>query len=309
MKILILGKTGQISWDLQRCMPLLGAAVCAGRPEVDFINPDSLRQMVRAVRPDVLINAAAYTSVDQAESEPELAMKINGEAPGILAEEMKRIGGLMIHYSTDFVYDGSGTEPWVEESPTAPLNVYGAAKLAGDEAVRAVGGSYLIFRTSWVYGARGRNFLRTVLRLAQTGEPLRIVDDQIGSPTWSRDIASATSFILARLMSHGESASRHRLSAAAEYSGIYHMSSAGYVSWCGFAGLILEEARRLGVHRGGTVQLTPISTGEYRAPALRPSNSRLTNARLQTTFGISLPDWRASLRMVIEDIVGFRSWP
>jgi dTDP-4-dehydrorhamnose reductase len=302
LKILIVGKTGQISWELQRCMPLLGTVLCAGRPEIDLINPDSLRQMVRAVRPDVLINAAAYTAVDQAESEPELAMKINGEAPGILAEEMKRIGGLMIHYSTDFVYDGSGTEPWVEESPTAPLNVYGAAKLAGDEAVRAVAGSYLIFRTSWVYGTRGRNFLRTVLRLAQTGEPLRIVDDQIGSPTWSRDIASATSFILARFMSHGESASKQRLSAAAEYSGTYHMTSTGYVSWCGFAGLILEEACRLGVHRGCSIQLTPISTREYRTPALRPSNSRLSSSRLQTAFGISLSDWRASLRMVIEEI-------
>ena len=175
MKILVLGKTGQVSWELQRSLPLLGTVECVGRPEVDLTHPDSLRSAIRSAAPDVLINAAAYTAVDQAESEAELAMKINGEAPGILAEEMKRVGGLMVHYSTDFVYDGSGTEPWVEDSPTGPLNAYGAAKLAGDQAVAAAAGAYLIFRTSWVYGVRGRNFLRTVLRLAEACKPLLAV--------------------------------------------------------------------------------------------------------------------------------------
>ena len=302
MKILIVGKNGQISWELQRCMPSLGTVLCAGRPEIDFIDPDSLRQMVRVVRPDVLINAAAYTAVDQAESEPELAMKINGEAPGILAEEMKRIGGLMIHYSTDFVYDGSGTEPWVEESPTAPLNVYGAAKLAGDEAVAAAAGAHLILRTSWVYGARGRNFLRTVLRLAEAGKPLRVVDDQIGSPTWSRDIATATVLIIDRLSWTRPDVSVSPAEHLAERSGIYHITSAGFVSWCGFAAAILENWQRLGSRIKAVPSLTPITTHDYPSPATRPRNSRLSNAKLKNTFGVLLPDWRHSLALVMQEI-------
>ena len=212
-------------------MPLLGSVECVGRPEVDLANPDSLRSGVRASCPDILINAAAYTAVDQAESEPELAMKINGEAPGIMAEEMKRLRGLMVHYSTDFVYDGSGTEPWVEDGPTAPVNEYGMAKIAGDKAVAAAAGAHLILRTSWVYGARGRNFLRTILRLAEAGKPLRVVDDQIGSPTWSRDIATATMLIIERLSWTRPDVSISPAEHLAERSGIYHITSAGFVSW------------------------------------------------------------------------------
>lgn len=281
-------------------MPLLGSVHCVGRPEVDLADFDSLRQFVRSVAPDVVINAAAYTAVDQAESEPQLAMKINGEAPGILAEEVKRLRGLLIHYSTDFVYDGSGSAPWVESSPTAPLNTYGTAKLIGDRAIAAVGGAYLIFRTSWVYATRGRNFVRTILRLAESGKPLRIVDDQIGSPTWSRDIALATALVIAQLTS--TKFERHLSPAAAELSGIYHMSSQGYVSWCGFAAAILKEWQCLSLRKRIVPELTPIATRAYPTPAQRPSNSRLSNEKLRATFGVALPDWHDSLHLVMEEL-------
>lgn len=299
---MIIGKTGQVAWELRRCMPLLGDVECISRPEVDLANPDSLRAAMRAFCPNVLINAAAYTAVDRAESEPELAMKINGEAPGVIAEEMKRLRGLMVHYSTDFVYDGSGTEPWFEDSPTGPQNVYGAAKLAGDKAVQAVGGAYLIFRTSWVYAARGRNFLRTILRLLETANPLRIVNDQIGSPTWSRDIASATLAILAQLEKRAER-SQLLVSVAAEQRGIYHMSSGGCVSWHDFAAAILEQWNRQGLNKKGLLpHLEAITSAEYPSAARRPFNSRLSNAKLQSTFGTSLPHWRDSTYRVMEEL-------
>ncbi|HET9182639.1 MAG TPA: dTDP-4-dehydrorhamnose reductase [Candidatus Angelobacter sp.] len=301
MKILIIGKTGQVSWELQRSMGLLGGVECLGRPELDLAEPDSVRRAIRRFTPDLLINAAAYTAVDQAESEPHLAMKINGEAPGIMAEEMKRIDGLMIHYSTDFVYDGSGESPWVEDSPTAPLNTYGASKLAGDRAVAAAAGSYLIFRTSWVYGARGRNFLRTILRLAVSEKPLRIVDDQIGSPTWSSDIATATSLVVKQLSQ--AAAGESQLGAmASEVSGIYHLSSSGFVSWCGFASAIVDQWQSLGMNQGQRPQIVPITSAEYPTPARRPKNSRLSNAKLNAVFGVSLPQWRQSLAMAMRDL-------
>lgn len=302
LKILIIGKTGQVSWELKRCMPLLGKVLCAGRPEVDLSNPDSIREVVRDVRPDVLINAAAYTAVDQAESEPDLVMKVNGHAPGVFAEEMKLLGGLIVHYSTDFVYDGSGTDPWDEESPPAPKNVYGAAKLAGDTAIAAVGGAYLIFRTSWVYAGRGRNFLRTILRLAQEGKPLRVVDDQIGSPTWSRDIAEATMLVLERLSRGNLATPRNFHSDVRDLRGIYHMSSAGYVSWCGFAGAIMQDWATVVSQRAVTRAVIPICSSEFPAPARRPQNCRLSTKKLHDKFGISLPVWRDSLLRVLEEV-------
>lgn len=302
MKILIIGKTGQVSWELQRSIGLLGTVHCVGRPEVDLGNPHSLRAILRRVAPDLLINAAAYTAVDQAESEPQVAMSINAEAPAVMAEEMKHLGGLLVHYSTDFVYDGAGASPYLESDPTAPLNAYGAAKLAGDGAVAAVGGAYLIFRTSWVYGVRGRNFLRTILRLAESGKPLRIVDDQTGSPTWSRDIAAATVHVVTQLSQTAADGSRRLSPAAGERSGIYHVSSNGYVTWCGFASAILQEWLRLGLSKGIVPELIPISTRDYPTPAPRPRNSRLCNEKLRTTFGISLPHWRDSLSKVMEEL-------
>lgn len=305
LKILIIGKTGQVSWELQRSLALLGKVECVGRPEVDLADAGRLREVVRSAAPGLLINAAAYTAVDQAESEPELAMKINGEAPGIMAEEMKRLGGVMVHYSTDFVYDGCGASPWLESGPTSPLNAYGASKLAGDRAVAAAGGAHLVFRTSWVYGARGRNFLRTVLHLAESGKPLRIVDDQTGSPTWSRDIALATTLVIEQLSVAAGSPGRIA-SAVGERSGIYHLSSAGYVTWCGFAAAILEESRLLGINHGVTPQLISITTPEYPTPARRPTNSRLSNEKLLATFGIALPHWRDSLRRVVGEVAECR---
>lgn len=306
MRILIIGKTGQVSWELQRSMGALGKVHCLGRPELDLADPDSVRNGVRGFTPDLLINAAAYTAVDQAESEPGLAMKINGEAPGIMAEEMKRAGGLMVHYSTDFVYDGSGESPWVESSPTAPLNAYGASKLAGDRAVAAAAGAYLIFRTSWVYGARGRNFLRTILRLAESGKPLRIVDDQIGSPTWSRDIATATALVVKQL-SQGAPGNSTPGSGASDVNGIYHLSSSGFASWRQFASAIVDEWQRLGMGGGQTPQVVPITSAEYPTPARRPKNSRLSNAKLNATFGFSLPEWQDSLRLVMEEVAASHS--
>jgi len=279
----------------------LGKVHCLGRPELDLADPGSVRDGIRRLAPDLLINAAAYTSVDQAESEPDLAMKINGEAPGIMAEEMKRSGGLLVHYSTDFVYDGSGEAPWLESSPAAPLNAYGAGKLAGDHAVSAAAGAYLIFRTSWVYGARGRNFLRTVLRLAESGKPLRIVDDQIGSPTWSRDIATATALVIKQL-SQAAAGSGSLGMAARDVNGVYHMSSNGFVSWRQFACAIIDERRHLGMDCGQAPQVVPITSAEYPTPARRPKNSRLSNAKLEATFGLSLPEWRDSLRLVMQEV-------
>jgi dTDP-4-dehydrorhamnose reductase len=301
LNILIIGKKGQVSWELQRSMGLLGRIQCVGRPELDLADPDRVCRLVREVAPDLLINAAAYTAVDQAESEPELAMKINGEAPGIMAEEMKRLGGLMVHYSTDFVYDGSGTSPWTESNSAAPLNAYGASKLAGDRAVAAASPAHLIFRTSWVYSARGRNFLRTVLRLAESGKALRIVDDQTGSPTWSRDIATTTAMVITQLVRGASERSRHLSAQAADCSGIYHMSSSGYVTWHGFARAILDQSQRLGLTEG-IPQLTAISTPEFPTPACRPHNSRLCNEKLRSTFGITMPPWHESLGFVMQEI-------
>ena len=199
-RIVIIGRNGQLAWEAQQRFQGLSEVICVGRPEVDLTDIEGLRAEIRRIRPSVLVNAAAYTAVDQAESEREAAMKINSDAPAAMAEEAKRLGGLFITYSTDYVFDGKSTFPYKETDPTSPLNVYGASKLSGERAVEAVGGSYLIFRTSWVYGARGKNFLKTILKLAAERPELRIVDDQVGAPTWSRDLADATRKIIEQLV-------------------------------------------------------------------------------------------------------------
>ncbi|MDO9064018.1 MAG: dTDP-4-dehydrorhamnose reductase, partial [Sulfuricella sp.] len=229
MKILLIGKNGQVGWELQRTLATLGDVVAIDRQGMDLANPDSIRSAIRIIRPDLIANAAAYTAVDKAESEPELAMAINGIAPGIMAEEAKRLGAAMIHYSTDYVFDGTKTSPYTEEDAPNPLSVYGKTKFAGEQAILAVGIPHLIFRTSWVYGLRGRNFLQTILRLAKERDELKVVDDQIGAPTWSRMIAEATSQILAQsflpLTPHP--------SLLTQYGGIYNLTAAGRTSWCG----------------------------------------------------------------------------
>jgi dTDP-4-dehydrorhamnose reductase len=278
---------------LRHKLVCLGPVTGVDYPQVDFTQPDSIRQAVRAAAPAVIVNAAAYTAVDKAESEPELAMAINGTAPGVLAEEAKRLGSVLVHYSTDYVFDGAKQGPYVESDVPHPLNVYGRTKLAGDEAIQAVGGDYLILRTSWVYGARGNNFLLTMLRLARERAELRIVDDQIGSPTTSECIAQATAGILAQVLGPAAGGLKGR-------SGIYNLTCAGETTWFGFARALLTKSA---ASHGFTVpNLIPITTGEFPRPAKRPANSRLRCQRVEETFGVVMPDWEEALALVLETL-------
>jgi dTDP-4-dehydrorhamnose reductase len=292
-RILIFGRIGQVGWELRHKLACLGQVSTVEYPEVDFTNPDSIRSAVRAVEPAVIVNAAAYTAVDKAESELQLATAINATGPGVLAEEAKRLGGLLVHYSTDYVFDGSKLTPWVETDAPNPLSAYGRTKLAGDQAIQASGCDHLIFRTSWVYGARGNNFLLTMLRLGKERAELRIVDDQIGSPTSSECIAQATSDVLAQVLAPGATGIQGR-------SGIYNLTSNGETSWFGFAKAILTEAA---VRFGSPLpNLVPILTANYPTPAKRPANSRLSCQRLEQTFGVSLPHWEQALSLVLDTL-------
>ena len=292
-KILIFGRIGQVGWELRHKLACLGQVTAVEYPEIDFSKPDSIRAAVRTALPTVVINAAAYTAVDKAESEPELAMAINGTGPGVLAEEAKRLGSLLVHYSTDYVFDGTKQGAYVESDAPNPVNVYGRTKLAGDEAIQAVSGDFLILRTSWVYGARGSNFLLTMLRLAKEKPELRIVDDQIGAPTSSECIAEATADILAQLLAPAGGGLDGR-------SGIYNLTSSGETSWCGFAKALLT---RSAATFGFTVpNLIPIKTSDYPRPATRPANSRLNCQRLAQTFGINMPSWEDALSLVLETL-------
>lgn len=297
-KILLTGKNGQIGWELQRTLAPLGEVIAVGRREVDLADPDSVRKIVREVRPGLIVNAAAYTAVDRAESEPDLAMAVNGVAPGVMAEEAKRLAAVMIHYSTDYVFDGARERPYLEDDAPSPLNVYGKTKLAGEQAIRATGAPYLILRTSWVYGARGNNFLLTVLRLAREKSELEIVDDQIGAPTWARLLAEVTSQIVAPQASP----LCRQAVPIPEVSGIYHAVPAGSTSWHGFAAKILENV----YGRPGQTppKLVPIPTSGYPAPAARPRNSRLSNEKLARTFGLTIPAWEDSLTLCLQDMHG-----
>lgn len=263
---------------------------------MDLADPDSIRRTLRETKPDLIVNAAAYTAVDQAESEPELALAINGVAPGILAEEAKRLGAALIHYSTDYVFDGSKAEPYTEEDEPRPLSAYGRSKLAGEQAIQAVDVPHLILRTSWVYGARGRNFLLTILRLAREREELAIVDDQIGAPTWSRAIAAATSRILVHL-GYGHPKFHD---ACTERRGIYNLTANGQTSWHGFAAEILANAANAQPGKSAFALervpvLKSITTEQYPLPAQRPRNSVLSHAKLQHAFGLIMPDWKSGL--------------
>jgi len=302
LKIVIVGRNGQLAWEANQRFQGLGEVICIGRPELDLTDIEGVRAEIRGIKPSVLVNAAAYTAVDQAESEPEAAMKINSEAPAAMAEEAKRLGALFTTYSTDYVFDGKNAAPYSETDPTAPLNVYGASKLSGERAIEAVGGSYLIFRTSWVYGARGKNFLKTIVKLAAERPELRVVDDQVGAPTWSRDLADATRKIIEQLVDQAASHKSPIGKALGDRRGIYHMTAAGSVSWCGFAAAILEEMEKRGLSRGNLANIVPIPSSEYPTPAARPQNSRLCNDKLKNTFGVTLPQWRTSLTAVMEEL-------
>jgi dTDP-4-dehydrorhamnose reductase len=285
--LLLTGVNGQVGWALRRSLQGLGQIVAPTRDALDLADPDALRATVRAVQPTLIVNPAAYTAVDQAEQEPERAQAINGTAPGVLAEEAKRLGIPLIHYSTDYVYSGAGTEPWRETDATDPQNVYGASKLAGEDAIRAVDGDHLILRTSWVYGARGKNFLLTMLRLGQTRDSLSIVADQFGAPTWCETIADLTAHIVAlRPDWRG-------------VRGVYHLANTGETSWFGFAQAIFAEVAR----RGGNVPtLHPIPTSAYPLPAKRPANSRLALDKLASTFGLVPPAWDEALALCLESL-------
>ena len=286
--ILLTGSNGQVGWELQRSLQGLGTVHAPRRDALDLTDPEAIRAAVRATRPTLIINPAAYTAVDKAESEPALAEAINAHAPAVLAAEAARLGIPLIHYSTDYVYAGTGTMPWTEDAPTAPPNVYGATKLAGEEAIRASGCAHLILRTSWVYGTRGKNFLLTMLRLGREREALNVVADQIGAPTWSRTIADLTAHIVASRPDWPQ------------VSGTYHLANGGETSWHGFAEAIFALAQQKGQKTPQTVN--PIPTEAYPTPAARPKNSRLSLDKLNTAFGLVPPHWRDALAMCFDDL-------
>lgn len=289
-RVLLIGAAGQLGRELQRSFDGLSAIVAVDRESVDLAVPEQIRALVQQVKPSVILNAAAYTAVDRAESEPELAMAINAEAPRVLAEEALRKGALLVHYSTDYVFDGTKQEPWIEDDPKHPLSVYGASKLAGEEAIRQVGGPVVTFRTSWVYGPHGKNFLLTMLRLARERDSLSVVDDQIGAPTTAIALADATRVVV-------EGISERRFGSPASWAGLYHMTCGGSTSWCGFAKAILARAGDL--LDGKNPEVKPIATSEYPTPAQRPLNSVLSNGRLKERFGIELPSWETALDDVL----------
>jgi dTDP-4-dehydrorhamnose reductase len=288
-RILLTGASGQVGWELRRTLACLGEVVALDSKAMNLADADAVRRKVREIAPAIIVNPAAYTAVDKAESEPELARAVNAVAPAVLAEESGRQGALLVHYSTDYVFNGSGETPWSEDDACDPLNVYGATKLAGERAIQASGCRHLIFRTSWVYGARGSNFLLTMRRLMRERAELKIVADQIGAPTWCRDLAEATALVLGQLVSP------LCVKRMDEPWGIYHMTNAGETSWHGFAEAIqaLDEFDET----CAPAHLLPISSSDYPTPARRPLNSRLNNDRLELTFGLRLQDWRAALAL------------
>jgi len=289
-RILLTGANGQVGWELRRTLACVGEVVAMDAEDMDLADAGAVRRVVREQAPNIIVNSAAYTAVDTAESEVEKAHAINAVAPGILASEAERLGAMLVHYSTDYVFDGSGAAPWQEGDAPNPLNVYGASKLAGEQAVQSACRRHLIFRTSWVYGGRGANFLLTMRRLIRQRPELKIVADQVGAPTWSRMLAEATAQIVAQqILLTGEDS-------RSPSWGLYHMSNAGETSWHGFAEAIQElDPPDQPAH------LQPIPSSEYPTPAKRPLNSRLDNERLATTFGLRLPHWRHALKLCLDE--------
>ena len=297
MKILLLGCNGQVGWELQRSLAPLGTVTALARHgqnglSGDLADPQSLAATVKSVSPDVIVNAGAYTAVDQAESEPEQARVINSEAPAMLAREAKKTGAWLVHYSTDYVFDGTGNAPWQEDDPKGPVNVYGKTKLAGEEAIRESGCLHLIFRTSWVYAARGKNFIHTMLRLASEHDSLKVIDDQFGAPTGAELIADVTAHAI-RTLRKDEN-----------LWGTYHLAAAAQTSWLEYARLIINEAARTGMElKTDTENITPIPSKEFPTSAPRPKNSRLDTTRLQTAFGLNMPPWEQGVLRSLNEII------
>jgi dTDP-4-dehydrorhamnose reductase len=296
MKILLLGKNGQIGWELQRSLAPLGELIAPDRGSKDYCgdltNLEGLAKTVRDVAPDVIVNAAAYTSVDKAESEPQLARAINALAVGVLAQEAKLINAWLIHYSTDYVFDGSGDKPWLETDATTPLNVYGTTKLEGEQLILQSGCNHLIFRTSWVYGARGGNFAKTMLRLARERDSLNVVDDQFGAPTGADLLADVTGHALRSALLRPE------------LSGLYHLVAGGETSWHGYASFVIDYARRNGVAlKVEHDAIKPVLSSAFPTPAKRPLNSRMNTGKLQNSFDLHLPDWKIGVARMLSEVL------
>ena len=296
--ILVTGADGQVGWELLRTLAPLARVVPLRRADADLADETRLRSVVRELRPSAIVNAAAYTAVDRAEAERETAFAVNGRAPGILAEEAARLGAPIVHYSTDYVFDGTKGEPYREDDPAAPRGVYGESKLAGELAIAAAGGAHLVFRTSWVYGPRGHNFLRTMLRLARERKELRVVADQRGSPTPARLVAAVTAIVLGRQQDRASA----RFTIPEEMCGVHHLTTRGETSWCSFAQEILALDPRREEQRARAV--IPIRTAEYPTPARRPACSVLDVSRTERLFGLALPHWRDQLALVADDLRG-----
>ena len=293
MKILLLGKGGQVGWELQRALAPLGTLVAHDFDTADFTQPEQVAALVASVAPDVIVNAAAHTAVDKAESEPEVARLINATTPALVAQEAAKLGAWLVHYSTDYVFDGSGTEPRDEQAATAPLSVYGATKLEAEQAIAASGCKHLIFRTSWVYGARGGNFAKTMLKLAAERDALKVINDQVGAPTGADLLADVTA---------------HAIRAAIlkpELSGLYHLVAGGLTTWHEYASHVIEWARAQGVAiKVAPDAISAVPTTEYPTPAKRPLNSRLDTRKLQHAFGLSLPHWQAGVERMLTEHLG-----
>lgn len=296
MKILLFGKGGQVGWELQRSLAPLGELVAldfdSTELHADFSRPEALAATVQAVRPDVVVNAAAHTAVDKAESEPELARALNATAAGVVAAAAQQVGALMVHYSTDYVFDGSGDRPWQESDATGPLSVYGRTKLEGEQLVAAHCARHLIFRTSWVYAARGGNFAKTMLRLAGERERLTVIDDQFGAPTGAELLADVTAHAVRETLRDSGKA------------GLYHLVAAGVTSWHGYARFVLEQAQAAGVTlKAGPQAVDAVPTSAFATPATRPANSRLDTRKLQETFGLTLPDWQQGVTRMLREVL------
>jgi dTDP-4-dehydrorhamnose reductase len=296
MRILLFGKGGQVGWELQRSLAPLGELVALDHDSTDhcgnFSNLTGLKDTVRDLKPDLIVNAAAHTAVDKAETEVELARTLNALAPGLLAQEAARVGAWLVHYSTDYVFDGSGSRPWTESDTPAPLNVYGQTKLEGEQLIRAVCPQHLIFRTSWVYAARGGNFAKTILRLAQERERLTVIEDQLGAPTGADLLADVTAHAIRQLLQRPGDA------------GLYHLAAGGETSWCGYANYVLSQAKLVQpTIKIKTIEVAPVPSSAFPTPAKRPHNSRLDTCKLQATFGLSLPPWQQGVaRMLTETL-------